>query len=214
MKKKYIMYTLALIFGAIIFTNVTKDSYANIEENQLNLELFQSENQDIFKDNIKNYIDLLDNYIIPTSSFNLSDKLNENYDFLTKFVISLINDNQEYFNIIEGSNYTYSNELGETYTTNKFIDINLLYEITNKIFGIDYYYILDEKLIVNNNLITLLPYDLNEFSMKITDIKSINKINNQYHITVTYQDSDLLYIYQFDIINNDRLVLSNLSVGE
>ena len=48
----------------------------------------------------------------------------------------------------------------------------------------------------------------------VEGIKKIDSGNGYYDVYVKYVDNDINYIYRFDIMDDNRLVISNLSVGE
>jgi len=215
MKNKFVVGILVLVIIVFLFVSVFRGSYANEGMDTIKLDLFYNTNEQIFKDEIKNFIDLIDENIIVNSSFNLSDVLNENYDFLTRFVISFVLDNPEYFDIVYGNNYIYEDEYGRRYTTNKYISVDALYDITNKIFGVEYYYVLDRNLVVNE-MIALVDFPDNdrEINMEIDNINYVDVGNGNYDVYVGYIDYEFDYVYTFNIIDDNRLVISNLSIGE
>ena len=120
MKNKILVGILFIIFITYIFVSLFRDSYANIEEDNLKLDLYNNSNMDILKDDMLEFIDLVDNHIFINSSFNLSSKLNENYDFLNNFVISFVLDNQRYFEI---GYLDYAMELGIDNKVSSYINL-------------------------------------------------------------------------------------------
>ena len=215
MKNKFVVGSLVLVIIVFLFVSIFRGSYANEEMDTIKLDLFYNSNEEIFKDEIESFIDLVDENIIVNSSFNLSDVLNENYDFLTRFVISFVLDNQKYFDIVYGDTYIYEDEYGGKYTTDKYISVDTLYDITNKIFGVEYYYILDRNLVVNEMLALVdLPDNDREINMEIDNINYVDVGNGNYDVYVGYIDYAFDYVYTFNIIDDNRLVISNLSIGE
>ena len=215
MKNNYILVLgIFLVFGLVI---IARDSYANpVMDNGnkvLNLELIDNSNQDEFKKDVYNYISLIDNSLIPNTSYNISNKLNENYDFLTRFAISLILDNRDYYEIEILDEYKYIDEYGVVYTTDEYINIDMIYEITSKIFGVDYYYILSDYIEIDNDMIPLLVIDNREFNGIIDDIVMIDKFNTYMDVVVRYKDNNLDYVYKFERIDN-QYVISDLSIRE
>ena len=211
MKNGFIFITLILIIGGFFFVSLFRGSYANIEKDTINLDLFYNSDNEILKNNISSFIDLVDENIIINSSYNLSDTLNENYDFLTRFVISFILDNYEYFDIIYGEDYLYIDSDGREYTSNKYISLDTLYDITYKVFGVEYYYVLDRKLIVDDMLVLVdLPHDTIE--MNIRNINYTKVDNNSYDIYVRYVEMEFDYVYRFNVIDDNRMIISNLSI--
>jgi len=215
MKLKYIIIILIL---ELLFIYVIDNSYALDEESINNLEKVSNLVLDINLENIDNeedicrFIDLVDDSLIPTATFNMSDKLNDNYDFLTIFAINFILNNEEYYkdNIVVGKEYTYNTEYSE-YTTNKYIDVKILYDITYNILGKKNYYIVNDYLTRENNLIPLLLIEDYSFFMEIEKIIDIIKFSNNYEILIKYKDIDLTYKYIFEKIDNNYII-SNLEV--
>lgn len=215
MKNNYILVLgIFLVFGLVI---IARDSYANpvMDDGNkvLNLELIDNSNQDEFKKDVYNYISLIDDSLIPNTSYNISSKLNENYDFLTRFAISLILDNRDYYEIEILDEYKYIDEYGGVYTTDEYINIDMIYEITSKIFGVDYYYILSDYIEIDNDMIPLLVIDNREFNGIIDDIVMIDKFDTYMDVVVRYKDNNLDYVYKFERIDN-QYVISDLSIRE
>ena len=215
MKIKYILVFFITIF-LIVFA--LKKSYA-LDENTIE-ELIDNDeiNLDIILDNINdteevyNYIDLIDDSLIPTASFNLSDKLNDNYDFLTIFAINFILNNEKYYknDIIIEKDYIYNDGINK-YVTNKYIDINKLYNITYNILGKKDYYIINDYLKVNDNVIPLLLINDYSFMMELEKIIDIYNQNNKYEVLVKYKNIDLIYKYVFEK-TLDRYIINNIEV--
>jgi len=212
MKVKFIIGTFVGTIVIFLFVSLFRGSYSKIENDTIEIDLFNNVDDVVLKDNIRNFIDLVDGDIIVNSSFNLSSTLNENYDFLTRFVSSFVLNNEEYFDVIIGDYYEYIDDYGIKYTTNRYINVNLLYDITYRIFGIDYYYILDEDLVVEDKLV--LIDNKKSFAMEIEDIVNINNGSGYYDVCVKYVDYDINYIYRFEVIDNNRLVINDLIVGD
>lgn len=220
MKSKYI-----IVIGTIllIVTFVLKNSYALNEEelnnlntlnqNNLDITLEYTENEIELNDNIYNFINLIDDSLIPTATFNMSDSLNNNYDFLTIFAINFILNNEQYYKdeIIIGQEYTY-NDGYNNYTTNKYINLDTIYDITYNILGKNNYYIINDYLKIENNLVPLLLLKEYNFFMELEKIEDIVKFSNNYEVSVKYKDIDLIYKYIFENIDN-RLILSNIEIS-
>ena len=220
MKSKYI-----IVIGTIllIVTFVLKNSYALNEEelnnlntlnqNNLDITLEYTENEIELNNNIYNHINLIDNSLIPTATFNMSDSLNNNYDFLTIFAINFILNNEQYYKdeIIIGQEYTY-NDGYNNYTTNKYINLDTIYDITYNILGKNNYYIINDYLKIENNLVPLLLLKEYNFFMELEKIEDIVKFSNNYEVSVKYKDIDLIYKYIFENIDN-KLILSNIEIN-
>ena len=211
MKNKIFVSSLFFVFLTFIFVSIFRDSYANIEEDNIKLDLYDNSNMDILKDDMIKFIDLVDKQIFINSSFNMSSKLNENYDFLNNFVISFVMDNRDYFEI---GYLDHAMSLGIDNKVNSYISMDTFYDITYRIFGVEYYYIMDEDIVRDDNILLVRRNYVDDFEMKIEDIEKIDSGNGYYDVYVKYVDNDIDYIYRFDIMDDNRLVISNLSVGE
>lgn len=215
MKLKYIIIILVL---ELLFIFIIDNSYALDEESINKLEEINNLVLDISLENIDNeeeiykFIDLVDDSLIPTATFNMSDKLNDNYDFLTIFAINFILTNKEYYknNILVGEEYIYNTEYSQ-YITNQYIDINVIYDITYNIFGKKNYYIVNDYLKTENSLIPLLLTEEYPFFMEIEKIIDIVKFSNNYEVSIKYKDMDLTYKYIFEKVDNNYII-SNLEI--
>lgn len=211
MRNKIVIFSLFFIFMTFIFVSIFRDSYANVSEDMIRLDLYNNSNMDILKDDMLYFIDLVDENIFKNSSFNMSNKLNENYDFLNNFVISFVLDNSECFDII---NLNGEIELGTGNMVSSFISMDTFYDITYKIFGVEYYYIMDEDIVIDNNILLVRRNNIDEIDMEIEEISKIDIGNGYYDVYVKYMNNDIKYIYRFDIGSDNRLYISNLSIGE
>ena len=213
--KKNFNIIIVLTVVMFMFAFITSASFAMPndmeEEYVLNLDLYDNKDNDVLKNALYDYIDLVDNIIIPNATYEVYDKLSDNYEFLTKFAISLILDNSDYYDIIIGDNYIYRNEYGIEYSTNKYVSIDTIYEITNSVFGIDYYYIVNDYLGIKNDLVPLLEIDEHSFDMDIDSITNIIYNDDYIDVYVKYKDMDIEYIYRF-IKKDNRIVISDLII--
>ena len=213
-KKNIVVIVTLFMLGVTLFVG-DKKSFANdnVIEDNFNLNLEYNEDKNIFKNDLYNYIDLIDNSLFAMSSFNMSDTLNENYDFLIDFAISFILSNEEQYkdDIIIGEEYVYIDDFGNKYTSNRYVNIELIYDITNSIFGKRDYVVINEQINVNNDLVPLLLIKDNVSFMDISEISDYSLFGNKYNVYVKYRDIDLEYIYVFDNIDG-RLILNNVLV--
>lgn len=179
----------------------------------ISLNLYDNNDQDSFERELYNYIDIIDDSLISNSSFVMSDKLSENYDFLTKFAISFILDNDEYYDITLMDEYVYTDMYGNEFSTNKYIDIDKIYEITDSVFGVGYYYILNDYINIDGDMISLLEIDNREFDVEIERIVNIDRYDKYIDVVVKYMNNELEYVYRLEFIDN-RLFVSDLIVRE
>ena len=217
MEKKYMLFVVTLcVLGISLFVG-NKGSFANdnVVEDNFNINLEYNEDRNILKNDLFNYIDLIDNSLFAMSSFNMSDTLNENYDFLMDFAISFILNNEEIYkdDIVLGDEYVYIDDFGNKYSTNKYVNIELIYEITNSIFGKRDYVVINNYLDIKNDLVPLLLIKDNVSFMDIDNIIDVYLFGNKYNVYVKYKDIDLEYTYVFDKMD-ERLILNNILIGE
>ena len=117
-----IISSLIAAIVAIILVIIASNTFAYQDDN--NCILFYNENKDILKDDIRYYVDTIDDYLFPNSSFIYSDVLTENYDFLTNFAIDYIINNKTHYSdkIIKLDSYDYYDVHYNKKTTNEYID--------------------------------------------------------------------------------------------
>lgn len=192
---------LLSVFILTIVIFISKDSFA-YEYTRDNYTLFYKEDYNLLKEDIKTYIDHIDNYLIPNTSYNYSDILRDNYDFLTNFALDYIINNRELYQdeIKEITSYTYNDLSNNKKTTNEYIDIEEIYKITLKYFGVDNYYIINDNTNIINNKISLTDYTDRLFTEEIKDV-NVEKEDNLLLAKVNYMNGDK-YKYIFSIENN------------
>ena len=217
MKKCFLILMLIMGIGGILIFNIFKKSLATEVDDvdNFNIKLSYNEDVNVFKNDLFNFIDLIDNSLFSMSSYNMSNELNENYDFLTNFAISLILNNEDVYkdDILYGDEYVYEDDWGNKYTTNKYIDEDIIYDITNNVFGKTNYMILNEQLRVNDKFIPLLLIKEDNIFMEIDEILDIVKFSNEYNVYVGYKNVDFVYIYKFLNIDG-RLFVINVDIKE
>ena len=210
MERKKIAVIIIII--SLIIVYIANSSFA-YEYQTTNYTLFYKEDMSELKEDIKTYINDIDNYLIPNSSYLHSDILTENYDFMTNFAIDYIINNREIYadKIIDSVVFTYVDSSNEKHETSKYIDIEEIYKITDKYFGISDYYIINNNVNIIDNYVSLSDYTDRLFLANIKDI-SIDKVNNMITAEVNYDNGDN-YKYTFRIINN-VLKIYNIEVAE
>lgn len=212
MKIKYLTIIFTAILIIIFLLNksyaLDEETIENITNKELNISLKNINNPS----EVYNFIDLIDDSLLPTATYNMSDKLNDNYDFLTIFAINFILNNEEYYkdSIITKEDYTYTIN-NNTYTTNKYIDINKIYDITYNILGKNNYYILNDYLKIEDNIVPLLLLDKYPFIMELETISNVVYFSNNYEISVKYKNTDLTYKYIFEKLD-DQYIINNILI--
>ena len=212
MKRKHI-YIFILIVLCIYLTMIGKSfsqELPNESRESINLTLKGNGN---IENSILEHINLIDNALIPLASFDQSIILSDNYEFLVNFAIKFILDNQDYYEdkIIEMDEYIYNDEYN-IYKTNKYVNKNVIYEITKSVFNKSDYVILNKNLKINNDMVPLLLIDDDTFSMSIEKVVDFSKTDDYYILKVKYQYLDIIYKYIYVETLDNILVLHNLEI--
>ena len=200
---------IVLITGIIVILLVFKGTYSldeDINDDKISLNLMYD--KDNLNDNFYNYIDLIDNFVIPTSSYAMSNVLSDNYDFLTVFAIDFILKHESEYtdNIVILNDYNYGG-----YHTNKYVKKDVIYKITGDVFNKKDYVIINDYLKIYDDMVPLLVVNNYDYDMQIDRIVNILEDNNTYVVSVKYNDIDLIYKYMFLKMDN-RLILKNIEI--
>lgn len=200
---------LSIIIICLIYF-VTDNTYA-YQYNVDNYTLFYKDNKDELESDIKKYIDDIDDLLIANSSYELSDNLSENYIFLVNFAMDYIINNYEVYKekIIKLDKYEYVDRDLNKKIVDDYIDIEEIYNITFKYFGIKNFQIINDNVNIIDNYISLTDYTERRFKLKISFI-SISYDNNKVLVNVLY-DNDCKYLYTFNNYNN-VLKINNIEV--
>ena len=214
MNKKYKIISLIILITIITtIIAISNDSFAYQYDLKDNYTLFFKENETELKQDIEKYLNPIDDFLIPNSNFEISDTLNQNYSFLVNFSIDYLNYNFEKYQqkIVTKNEYTYNGLDFYNKTTNKYIQIEEIYLVTEKYFGIRDFKIINDNVNIINDYISLSDYTERKFNLKILDI-SLEIKNNQVLAYVSYEN-DCKYLYTFDN-NNNVLKINNIEVVE
>ena len=209
--KKNILFSLLITLVIVIIVLIVASGSFAYEYKNDNYTLFYKDNISELEEDVKDYLSYIDDYLIPNSSYLYSDILVENYDFLTNFALDYIIYNREVYSnkIIEGDDFNYYDINYSKLSTNKYIEIEEIYKITDKYFGIRDYSIINNNVNKVNNYISLSDYTNRLFTLDITKV-SIEYDNDLILANVTYNSGDK-YKYTFKIIDN-ILKLYNIEV--
>lgn len=210
---KYIIISIIVsIMIGIIFISVFKNTYAYDYINY-DYTLFYKDDKEELSADIKKYIGDIDYIIYNNSDYSVYDNLSDNYNFMVNFAIDYIimhKDNYlDKIKILESFSYTdvhYSSKI-----TNEYIDIDTVYNITNKYFGIRDFAILNDNVNIIDNYISLSGTYSKKIDLEIDSIDIIEK-NSRVKAFITYKNNpDTNYIYTF-IIKDNVLKLYNVEV--
>lgn len=189
-----------LVFGLIFITMIGvfllyKGSYGYKEDMQyVNIDLYEGED---FESRLRKFIDLIDDEMLPRSSFLISSDLNENYEALVDFAIAFIMKHKDNYidQIVLREEYVV-NYRGVEYKSHEFVNKDLIYKITNQVFGKKYFYITNEYLDNEMEFIPLI--DVNQLeNLMVIDKINIEYLNNSINVDVNYVDVDFNYRYIF-----------------
>ncbi len=223
MKEK--LYTFMIIFiviGTFIVTlsfslatnnTETTNNIGGTDSND-NLLIYYYDEENLNK-TIVNMISRFDKYIIFNATYNYSNFLNENYDFLVNFAINYIIDNEDYYkNNIKYNykNFEYRDIYNNIKTCDKYIDLDYIYDISNSIFGKRDFYIINNNLDVDNNLISLLMVRENDFNLEFDRMDIVNNSNNEIIANVYYKNNNFYYQYILNVLEDNRLIIRNVGV--
>ena len=201
-KDKSVAIIVILLGLGIFMAYITSSSFA-YQYNVSNYNLFYKDDTSVLSNDIEHYIALIDDYLIPNSSYNYSEILTENYDFLTNFALDYIVNNKEAFSdkIVYLDKHTYYDKYGSVKETDEYINVNEIYKITSKYFGIRDYKIIGSNINIINNYVSLNDNGNGLFKGIIKDTKVVD--NNDSVIAYVKYDNDNKFKYTFKNINNE-----------
>lgn len=189
-----ILFVSLVMIVSLCFISIFDNTYAYSYDIEKGI-LFYKENSNELEIDISKYIGYIDDYIIANSSYEMSEYLDENYDFLVNFANDYVINNREYY-----SEYIYDDN----------VRLNIIYDITDKYFGIRDFYIEDISKINNLEYISLVDYNEKRFSLAIKDVDIINDSKNYVSAIISY-DNNIKYKYLFKNING-VLKIRNIEV--
>lgn len=187
-----ILYLSGKIFG-------TSFAYSYEIDNSV---LFYKDDYDALADDIKVYLGYIDDYIISNSSFLYADELSGNYDFLVNFALDYVIYNIDNYSesIVVYDDCRYIDRLGLESVTSNYVDIGVIYEITNKYFGIKDFSVINDNVCMVNNYISLSDYTSDKFELNIDNVV-VSGSDSDIVAEVVYDSGDK-YLYIFFIDNN------------
>lgn len=211
--KNKVLVIFIIIIMIFLCHMLTKETYS-FDYDNYDYTLFFNEDKNILTEDIKKYISDIDYIIYYNSNYELYDKLNNNYDFMVNFAIDYIVNNIDRYqdDIVLLDNYTYYDKYYNKITTNKYINIDKIYDITYKYFNVKDFIILNKNTNIINNYIALASSNYKNNYLKVKDVSlSIN--NDDIVCYVRYENNDSNYIYKFKNYNN-VLKLENVGVSK
>lgn len=211
MKDKYFYYGTIILLLIICFINYNSSNSYAYEYVDHNYNLFYKDNKDELSKDVRKYLNDINKYIFRNSNYEVYDSLVDNYDFLTYFAIDYILDNYEYYkkSVVQLDNHLYLDKYNNKKTTNQYINLDIIYGITYKYFGVRDYAITNSNFNVIDNYVSLSRYTDDSVDMIIKNL-SIDNIGEYIIVNVTYADNSN-YSYKFYIKDN-VLRLYNIEV--
>lgn len=206
-----ILICFCFIFGLVILCDeLFKNSFAYTYELDNSILFYKDNYTDLEKD-IAIYLEPIDDYIISNSSFIYDESLSNNYDFLINFALDYVKENFDVYsdNIKSYEECIYLNGKGEEYNTFSYVEVNTIYEIIDRYFGVRDFSILNDNVCLRDNYISLSDYSDNLFLSDIVDVV-VSRNEDKMLAEVIYSNNDK-YLYVFNIYNN-VLKLENIEV--
>lgn len=214
MSRKYVFLCIllcGLLIGIIIIKN-SNDSFAYSYLLDKSV-LFYKEDVNELKSDICDYLEELDDIIIPNSSFLYSDVLGDNYDFLVNFAIDYVLHHKEAYQdeIKTMDFYSYYDRDGNFLKTNQYVAVDVIYEITDRFFGIRDFVMIHDNAVIRDGYLSLSDYSKDDFNLEIQDV-SIQIVDNMVLARVSYA-GHFQYVYTFSNVNK-ILKIRNVEVIE
>lgn len=193
MGKRFLFVSLVIVVSCC-FISVLNDTYAYSYEIEDGVLFYKSDTLELESD-ISEYISYIDDYIVPNSSFEMSDYLDENYDFLVNFAMDYVINNREYY-----SEYIYEDK----------ILVSVIYDITYKYFGKRDFYVDGVIKVDDLEYVSLVDYNEKRFRLVIQDV-SITSDSETFVSAVVSYDNEVKYNYLFKVIDG-VLKIRNIEV--
>lgn len=206
---KIIMVTLIITTTLICKENLNKTLATTYT--MKNATLFYEEDEIKLAENIKLYLEDIDDLLIPNTSFNYSEILTDNYDFLIHFATDYILKYQEIYNnqIITLDSHKYMTKDGYQEITDKYINLEEIYKVTDKYFGITNFEIINTDTKLIDNKISLIDYEKTYFNLSINQV--VVDIRPTMIKAIVYYENNSCHLYTFENINN-ILKIKNIEV--
>lgn len=202
MKKWLFIFVVGLFIGVLI-NGITRDTFAYPYELDESV-LFYENDKELLGENIKKYLEDIDDLLIVNSKYELSDVLVENYDFLVYFAMDYI---LRYYEIYQdkikvGNEYSYFNKDLEKMVTNQYISLNDIYEITDRFFGVSDFEFINNDIDIIDDYVSVIDYTENTFLLRLDDVVVEEK--DGFILAYSYYEDGSVYVYTF---SNDNMVL-------
>ena len=179
MKKRYY-----IIFGIFIYF-MCLTSFKTSYTYSYKKDLTYTNDKEIMTKELINYINNIDNILIPTTSYNYSNILIENYDFLVRYAVNYVIANKDKYvsNIIKIDNDEYINR-------------DTIYEITDKYFNIRDFYIEEDRILLEE---TNMKFRLKIENIDYIKVNVLYENNVKYVYVFTYDEEDHMYLYNIEV---------------
>ena len=209
-EKKYLIAIFSIIIVLIcIIYKISSTTYA-YQINDQNYTLFYKDDIQEMTQDIKKYLEGIDDLLITNSDYDTYDILSNNYNYITHFTLDYILKYQEAFQdkIVTLENFNYHDKFYNKKETNIYIPLEVFYDITYKYFGIKDFKNINNDVNIIDKYISLIDYTENNFHNEIKEIY-IKEKDKKIYVYVTYDSYQYLYIFW---IKNNVLKLYNIEV--
>lgn len=206
-----ILLVLFLIGGILLLGNkIFSTSFAYSYDIDKSV-LFYKDDYKELENDIRIYVDGIDDLIIPNSSYLYSDKLVDNYDFLVHFALDYVLNNKEYYSskIEVMDSCLYVDKFGIEKNTSNYIGLDIIYEITEFYFGVKDFAVINDSVCMVDDYVSLSDFADNNFNFNIVDVE-VSSNNDEIKAMVSYDGSNR-YLYSF-INDNNVLKIKNVEV--
>ena len=204
-KTKYLLNILIVLNLLVCIYYLLAESKA-YEYSNNNYTLFYKEDKEELEDNIKKYLQEIDNILITNTNFTQADTLIENYDYMVNFAMDYIMNNKEYYQneIQVFGDFIYEDSDKQLKITNEFIKIDTIYKITDKYFGIRDFKITNPNIKIIDDKISIINNSGDSFSdiIKKVEIKESDNYITAYasnYIYTFWKKNNVLKLYNIEV---------------
>lgn len=193
MRKLYILaFIFIILIMAISYIVVTPSLAIDpLLKNKLSYLKYEDDSNLLYH-RIYDFILENDDLLIGLSSYNMSNYLDENYDYMVKVAVNYIIDHKDNYNNID----------------NNMVPLEEIYRVTDYFFDKRDFYVSD----ISDGMINLDLYD-KRFKLDIKDMSIISNTDSEVLVLVNYDNNSVLssFIFSFDRID-DKLYVRNIEV--
>ncbi len=193
MKKILFIVSIFSIFILSISYLVIKPSLAidPLQKDRFDY-LKYDENVNLLYKRIYDFILENDDLLIGLSSYNMSDILDENYDYMVKVAVNYVIDNKDNYEFI----------------SDNMISLDEIFKITDYFFDKRDFYVSTD----DTDMVKLVLYD-KRFKLDISDMSIISNNSDGVLVNVLYDNDNMVSSFNFYFgRNDDKLYVKNIEV--